>query len=66
MLISFYKYMVNNFCPTLVESDKWGDVSALLILQLDQARGCALDLLKNIFCVFQLKYFGLGVNKKGQ
>ena len=42
MLISFYKYMVNNFCPTLVESDKWGDVSALLILQLDQARGLRL------------------------
>ena len=43
MLISFYELMVNNFCPTLVESDNKGDVSTLLIPQLDQARGLHLE-----------------------
>ena len=47
-----------------MESDKWGDVSVLLILQLDQARGLHLGIASKYILRFQLKYFGLGVNQK--
>ena len=67
MLISFYKLMVNNFCPYSCGIGYEGRCIGATDSPIRPSKRVApLDLLQNIFCVFQPKYFGVGVNKKGQ